>query len=1100
MGSFKGYGRPEQSSRQRNRKTPKRSGLPLIEFLEDRRLLSGGGTTTTTPIPAPLWTPTSTNLFDAQNGPMANMGVSLVEIYQAFAQSGGQTSQLASEFSNIQFLNGMVGIEVRSLGGDFSQFQSQLQELGMQVQASSSYYGVVAGWVPVNELPTIARLPQTMAGESDYKPFLNQEYQGVAYNEGETSMFADVARTQFNVDGTGVTIGVLSDSVNEFGGGLATSYGTGDLNSADPVDVIQDDPLTGGTDEGRAMLENIHDIAPGANLAFATGDVSDLAFGQNIVALADQGHANLINDDLGVADDPMFQDGFVEQGVNTVVAQGVTYFSAAGNQDDDGYLSSFRPTNGSISGLASGTFMNFAPSGPANILLPATTDGPDAQLTFEYDQPFQFQEPAGDPNVVTSVMNIYVIDATSGAVVVGTAKNNNNVANQQPMQIVTIPNAGSYLIAIQLVSGPNPGHVEFVNDNENVDFLPSQEYASSGGTYYPTSFGHETGANTIGVGATPWWAPTPYLGQNPLANEPFSSQGPGIYVFNPDGSPLAGGPTLVQNPTVTGPDGGNTSFFVPGELLDTTNPPNPGEPVTSTNLDPVNQQALPTFFGTSSATPNVTAVAALMLEVAPTLTPAQIRAGLEDGAEPMNGTPAGTWNDQSGFGFVNAISSINAIEFLRVSSTSPANGETVTVTPGAITVTFSKAVNFSTIKASDLTFLSTPTGVTVNVGTPIAVDNPTDPTIIQFPLSFNKPPGTLANGSYSFSIQSPPAGPVVTAEDGKTLVASGKISFTLADVTAPVVIGTKLNGRTVQIQFSKALDPATVNLQDIFVIRKGTSTTWPPSNGNYSSYIDLNNDPRATISYTIGTNPSTGAPTYTVTLNYDGLPQTEMPTDQYAIVVLSSHGSNPGVTDLVGNPIDGNFTGVFPSGANGLAQDFVQNLGLEALSPPSITTFELTPTPTNDTGIVGDQNTNVSQPTFIGQVYVPFPGTVANLQVYIQFDGLHNGVITLAVGAGGRGYTPGNGYDLTVTTDANGAFSFQAPAALPEGFQHVQAVVVGQVDAPPLPGLASSLEDAFRIDKTDPYIDTASFAPAAHRCRCPIRRRPISRRCRPCRR
>ncbi len=146
-------------------------------------------------------------------------------------------------------------------------------------------------------------------------------------------------------------------------------------------------------------------------------------------------------------------------------------------------------------------------------------------------------------------------------------------------------------------------------------------------------------------------------------------------------------------------------------------------------------------------------------------------------------------------------------------------------------------------------------------------------------------------------------------------------------------------------------------------------------------------------------------PTYTVTLNYDGLPQTEMPTDQYAIVVLSSHGANPGVTDLVGNSLDGNFTGVFPSGANGLAEDFVENLGVEALSPPSITTFELTPTATNDTGIVGDQNTNVSQPTFIGQVYVPFPGTVANLQVYIEFDGLHNGIITLAVGAGNRGYT-----------------------------------------------------------------------------------------------
>ena len=55
-----------------------------------------------------------------------------------------------------------------------------------------------------------------MSGQANYKPIVDANYQGVAYNEAETSMFADVARTQFNVDGTGVTIGVLSDSVNQF--------------------------------------------------------------------------------------------------------------------------------------------------------------------------------------------------------------------------------------------------------------------------------------------------------------------------------------------------------------------------------------------------------------------------------------------------------------------------------------------------------------------------------------------------------------------------------------------------------------------------------------------------------------------------------------------------------------------------------------------------------------------------------------------------------------------------------------------------------------------------------------------------------------------
>ncbi len=306
------------------------------------------------------------------------------------------------------------------------------------------------------------------------------------------------------------------------------------------------------------------------------------------------------------------------------------------------------------------------------------------------------------------------------------------------------------------------------------------------------------------------------------------------------------------------------------------------------------------------------------------------------------------------------------------------------------------------------------------------------------------------------------------SEDGKDLVPSGPIKFTLADTTAPVVTKTTINGRQVQITFSKALDPSTVTLANILVLRQGTATSWPPTATNLGNYINLNSDPRTTISY----NPTT----FTVTLNYSGLPQTELPSDNYAIVVVSPTTKGAaGVTDIVGNPLDGDFTGVFPSGQDGLAGDFIQNLGYQALQAPVITTFELTPTATNDTGIVGDQNTMVTEPNFIGQVYSAFPGTVANLSVYVQFGGLHDGVITLSTGTGGRGFS--GSYDLMVITDANGGFTFTAPNPLPEGFQIVQAVVVGQADKPPLPGYASTKADGFRIDLTPPQITSASFTP-----------------------
>ena len=86
------------------------------------------------------------------------------------------------------------------------------------------------------------------------------------------------------------------------------------------------------------------------------------------------------------------------------------------------------------------------------------------------------------------------------------------------------------------------------------------------------------------MGATPWWAPAPFVDQSPLANEPSSSTGPGLIDLSPKGTPIAS--QLVQNPAITAPDGGTTSFFgqggidttVPAEQLVQLRPPGSTEP------------------------------------------------------------------------------------------------------------------------------------------------------------------------------------------------------------------------------------------------------------------------------------------------------------------------------------------------------------------------------------------------------------------------------------------------------------------------------------------------------------------------------------------
>lgn len=1062
MGSFKANGREQGPNRRRDRNNARRRGFLSLESLETRTLMDGSGGSAFNP----LWKPTSNDIGDVRNGPMANLGGTLIKVYQSFVEANGQPRQLSTKFPSLQFKGDKVLIGLNAYK-EFDQFTTSLSNLGMETLSSSAYYGRVEGWLPISQLPTVAKLPQVLSGNPLYRPTV--EFQGVADNEAATSLFAPQATSSLGVNGSGVTVGVISDSVNQTGGGLATSYGTGDLpNNGVQIltvnGVVQDGPA-GSTDEGRAMLENIYDIAPGAGLAFATSTNTLQGFADNIRGLANTLGAKIIVDDVTIAEDPFFQDGIIAQAINDVTAQGVTYFSSSGNRRDSGYLSNFREVSGSVGSIGAGRFMNFNPNGTA-LQLQITTTVDNANIVFQYDQPFKTQQPATSTATVTSNLDFFVLNADGTIAASGT---DDNVATAQPFEFVTIPTAGTYTVAIQVVSGAAPSHVQFVGATQGQNSLSvSQQFGTAGGTFYVNTKGHNAAQSTIGTGAVPWWAPSPFLGQNPLTSEPFSNFGPTYKVFNTDGTPVNtdSSPVVVQNPTITAPDGGNTSFF--GFVADTSNPPFPGQPATQTNLYAPSQQNLPSFFGTSSAAPNAAAVAALMKQRAPQASPADIRSALISSTSPMNAQAAESWNPQAGFGLINAVQAVNAVDVLRVASTDPANGSTVTVTPAGITVTFNKPVVFSTVSKDDIVFQSTPTGVSVVLGAPQAIDDPTNPTKVLYPFTFSyTPPTSTANGTYSFIV----TGSVVS-KDGKALAPTSPIGFTLNDTTAPRVADTTALGRIVTVQFNKAMNPNTITKSTVYVLRAGgVNVPWgDPRN------INLNSDPRSVVTYDPVTN--------TATLDYSALPQTLLPTDRYAIVVVSPQSPGAaGVTDLAGNPLDGDFSGTFPSGNGTAGGNFFEDLSTQTLKAPVVTLFQMTAQ--TDTGIAGDSNTRTSQPSFIGQVYNSFPGTVANLEVYLQFNGLHpelNGGFDLTVGDSGRGIAPTSHYDLKVVTDASGKFVVNLPSGvtLPEGFQRVQMVVVGQPDEPPpspLPGLASSLQRAFRIDRTAPQVTGASLTP-----------------------
>ena len=166
--------------------------------------------------------------------------------------------------------------------------------------------------------------------------------QGAVTSQADITHRAAVFRGLTGFNGTGVKVGVLSDGVAH----LAAAQASGDLGS---VTVLPGQ--VGSGDEGTAMLELIHDIAPGAQLYFATAFTSITSFAQNIRDLRTAG-CDIIVDDVGYYVETPFQDGqgpgvmsptnagVVTQAVKDVTAAGAMYFSAAGNAGnaDDGHV------------------------------------------------------------------------------------------------------------------------------------------------------------------------------------------------------------------------------------------------------------------------------------------------------------------------------------------------------------------------------------------------------------------------------------------------------------------------------------------------------------------------------------------------------------------------------------------------------------------------------------------------------------------------------------------------------------------------------------------------------------------------------------------
>jgi hypothetical protein len=169
-------------------------------------------------------------------------------------------------------------------------------------------------------------------------------------------IYSFMEKTSHRFDGSGIRVGIISDSFNALGGALAdVELGElpGEQNPFDrelPVKVLSDlDPgAVVATDEGRALAQIVHDVAPGAELLFHTvlDDVEGGLFanGQGFAKAVNalrSADVDIIFDDT-ILLDSLVKDGDAAQAVDRSVEDGIVYLSAAGNNGLIAYESNFR--------------------------------------------------------------------------------------------------------------------------------------------------------------------------------------------------------------------------------------------------------------------------------------------------------------------------------------------------------------------------------------------------------------------------------------------------------------------------------------------------------------------------------------------------------------------------------------------------------------------------------------------------------------------------------------------------------------------------------------------------------------------------------------
>ena len=587
----------------------------------------------------------------------------------------------------------------------------QLRSYGVNVQIIGKPKPDKSKREVLTKVPTVqGLLPITMINQVSTLSFVRYirlpDYgftnTGAVESQGDAILQAEAARNQFGLDGTGIRVGVISDGIGGIFATGCTSCGptgatpspinssdlpsaTGTRNSSGTLISVSggitaqsfraDENLeacNGTCDtsglvgaEGTAMLEIVHDLAPGAKLYFANFDTS-LSFEQAVDYLATNTDVSV--DDISWQTPPF--DGTNSVSTNTATNLNTDanpirgYFTAVANQVFDHWAESWTgagvtsiltcpsgvQTTGDVQLFqATSNTADFRSIGPHAWDPLVVPNGAILQIFLTWNDPFDASSNDYDAY-------LYLLSGNALASSVSLACSvNPQTGTQTPVEHLIYQNTSGTAQSVGiLVQNVNNAAVARNFDLFVTGICNCQDlnfYTPSGSVPAESDAGGSP-VSVVSVGAIDQ-AQCTASDSCTGSVEPYSSQGP------TEATPQA---QARMKPDVTAAD----DVIVTGAGGFGMNGPN-GSATAGCAIGET-----PCFFaGSSAAAPHVAAVAALTLQAAPCLLststvnqPATARANLRNfitsTAVALPGVSQTVPNNIEGFGLVNALAAITA--------------------------------------------------------------------------------------------------------------------------------------------------------------------------------------------------------------------------------------------------------------------------------------------------------------------------------------------------------------------------------------------------------------------------------------------------------